>query len=273
MAFSPKQLENLEQLSDSRDELGPGGAEEQVGVDKDPVDPLVWRLKLIERAAVRVKKLHNAKLDTQVPYQIGELVFDDKAKRFARVQNVCLKSLSLHFLSGGQEDYKVFQKPRGGKTLPSVVHPLPSVSGQSVQKLPSRIAAATITKGKPVQKASSRGQRAKGGLQCKTRQRRGGKQLGCDLVNETGASAAVLKQPRVKNRKLSLNRDKKIAVAERIAANQEAPMTLSSVKQRDDYIRAHYLKMGNKELARHTGLSEHTIRRKLGEWSLRRPTA
>ncbi len=36
------------------------------------------------------------------------------------------------------------------------------------------------------------------------------------------------------------------------------------------YIKANYGTMSNRELARVTGLSEHTIRRKLGEWSLKR---
>ena len=36
------------------------------------------------------------------------------------------------------------------------------------------------------------------------------------------------------------------------------------------YIKAHFSEMSNRELARLTGLSEHTIRRKLGEWGLKR---
>lgn len=36
------------------------------------------------------------------------------------------------------------------------------------------------------------------------------------------------------------------------------------------YIKGHYQEMSNRELARVTGLSEHTIRRKLGEWGLKR---
>lgn len=236
MVFGPKQLENLEQLSDSRNELGCG--EEQVGVDKDPIDPLVWRLKLIERAAIRVKKLHKAKLDMQASYQVGELVFDDKTKRFARVQSTCLKSLSLTFLSGGQGNYKVSSRIRGSKKLPSVVRSLPSlpsVSVKPIQKLPSQITAVTVAKSKPVQKAQSR-------------------------VKKTSKKL------------FTASGNKKAVVAKKIVAAQNTSFALASVKQRDDYIRAHYLKMGNKELARHTGLSEHTIRRKLGEWSLRRPT-
>ena len=39
------------------------------------------------------------------------------------------------------------------------------------------------------------------------------------------------------------------------------------------YIRENYKANSNRELARRTGLSEHTIRRKLGEWGLKREKA
>lgn len=232
MVFSPKELENLEQLNDSRDELASAESEGQVGVDKDPVDPLVWRLKVIERAALRVKKLYHAKLDKQASYQAGELVFDDKAKRFARVQS-SLHSLSLSFLSGGHKEYEVLQPSSIDQKLPVVARSLPAAN-KAVTKLPVKVAATTATTAvavqrKPVKKIRSRLEKA-------------------------------VKRP-------ALGRGKEVTAA------QQVHSALSSVKQRDDYIRTHYLKMGNKELARHTGLSEHTIRRKLGEWSLRRPTA
>jgi len=38
----------------------------------------------------------------------------------------------------------------------------------------------------------------------------------------------------------------------------------------NNYIKQHFKSMSNRELARRTGLSEHTIRRKLGEWGLKR---
>lgn len=38
----------------------------------------------------------------------------------------------------------------------------------------------------------------------------------------------------------------------------------------NNYIKQNFKTMSNRELARRTGLSEHTIRRKLGEWGLKR---
>ncbi len=48
---------------------------------------------------------------------------------------------------------------------------------------------------------------------------------------------------------------------------------INPIDDPNNYIKAHYLEMSNRELARVTGLSEHTIRRKLGEWGLKRKTA
>ncbi|MEM7402715.1 MAG: hypothetical protein AAF310_01670 [Myxococcota bacterium] len=236
MVFSPKHLENLEHLNDSRDG-GSSESEAQVGVDRDPVDPLAWRLKLIERAVVRVKKLHRTKLDPQGSYQVGELLFDDQAKLFARVQS-SLQGLSLRFLSGGQQLYEMKQQPavqeKKGKHVPAVVHTLPAASTGAGQ-LPAKVAVVSVAKSRPVVAARVR-------------------------VEQAVAKTAV-------------SRGNKSVVAQAATVNkrQKAAPLLASVQQRDAYIRAHYLKMGNKELARHTGLSEHTIRRKLGEWSLRRP--
>jgi hypothetical protein len=45
---------------------------------------------------------------------------------------------------------------------------------------------------------------------------------------------------------------------------------INPIDDPNGYIKANYQEMSNRELARFTGLSEHTIRRKLGEWGLKR---
>lgn len=45
---------------------------------------------------------------------------------------------------------------------------------------------------------------------------------------------------------------------------------INPIDDPNNYIKAHYQELSNRELARLTGLSEHTIRRKLGEWGLKR---
>jgi uncharacterized protein YdbL (DUF1318 family) len=70
------------------------------------------------------------------------------------------------------------------------------------------------------------------------------------------------------------------AAAKKAAKKAKAVPLPKSAKKRkggadpiDDpnsFIKENFMEMSNRELARHTGLSEHTIRRKLGEWRLRR---
>jgi DNA-binding CsgD family transcriptional regulator len=45
---------------------------------------------------------------------------------------------------------------------------------------------------------------------------------------------------------------------------------INPIDDPNGYIKANFQQMSNRELARFTGLSEHTIRRKLGEWGLKR---
>jgi hypothetical protein len=47
----------------------------------------------------------------------------------------------------------------------------------------------------------------------------------------------------------------------------------TDIEDINSYIRNNYKTNSNRELARRTGLSEHTIRRKLGEWGLKREKA
>jgi hypothetical protein len=59
------------------------------------------------------------------------------------------------------------------------------------------------------------------------------------------------------------------------AVDKKAPpaktgKAINPIDDPNSYIKANYSEMSNRELARVTGLSEHTIRRKLGEWSLKR---
>ena len=48
---------------------------------------------------------------------------------------------------------------------------------------------------------------------------------------------------------------------------------INPIDDPNGYIKANFHEMSNRELARYTGLSEHTIRRKLGEWGLKRKPA
>jgi hypothetical protein len=58
--------------------------------------------------------------------------------------------------------------------------------------------------------------------------------------------------------------------AGRAAKAGKAEGKINPIDDPNGYIKAHFHEMSNRELARLTGLSEHTIRRKLGEWGLKR---
>ena len=63
---------------------------------------------------------------------------------------------------------------------------------------------------------------------------------------------------------------KKKATPSPSSSSSSSSSKINPIDDPNSYIKAHYTLMSNRELARVTGLSEHTIRRKLGEWSLRR---
>lgn len=67
--------------------------------------------------------------------------------------------------------------------------------------------------------------------------------------------------------------DRKKAAAAKAKAPKkkgEATTRRAGGEEVNSYIKQNFKGMSNRELARRTGLSEHTIRRKLGEWGLKR---
>jgi len=54
-------------------------------------------------------------------------------------------------------------------------------------------------------------------------------------------------------------------------AKDAKPGAAMSQADANAFIKKHYKDMNNRDLAKKTGLSEHTVRRKLGEWTLKRP--
>jgi hypothetical protein len=60
------------------------------------------------------------------------------------------------------------------------------------------------------------------------------------------------------------------AAVDKKAAPAKTGKAINPIDDPNSYIKANYSEMSNRELARVTGLSEHTIRRKLGEWGLKR---
>ncbi len=255
--FYSKQIENLEQLSDTDANRGSSEQEEQIGVDKDPEDPLGWRIRLIERAAARIKRLRQTKLDVGGSYHVGDLVFDDRSKRFGRVRQASPGCVELTFLSGDQVVYRqssssgsgaqVDKKKAVAPVLGAVkrealaVGPVKSTPGQRQLRVRTAVKRAAIGIGVPQPAAKKR------------------------IGDKKKTQAVVVKNAARVTRSVVTKVIKKPIA--KVAKQQKG---LLSVQQRDAYIQANYPEMSNRELAGVTALSEHTIRRKLGEWGLRR---
>jgi DNA-binding transcriptional regulator GbsR (MarR family) len=62
----------------------------------------------------------------------------------------------------------------------------------------------------------------------------------------------------------------KPVVVKPVAGKPAAGKPADPIADPNSYIKAHFHELSNRELAKVTGLSEHTIRRKLGEWGLKR---
>lgn len=86
------------------------------------------------------------------------------------------------------------------------------------------------------------------------------------LASEDGMSEAPSAKGGSRKRGGSKAKTKEAAPA----ASKPAAVKAADVGDVNAFIRANYKTLSNRELARRIGLSEHTIRRKLGEWGLKR---
>ncbi|MFH1812252.1 MAG: hypothetical protein ABIJ09_26175 [Pseudomonadota bacterium] len=86
-------------------------------------------------------------------------------------------------------------------------------------------------------------------------------------VTLLGDANVALVSPAKGSKKASRSKAKPAAAAPPAKA---APAKTADVGDINTFIRSNYKTLSNRELARRIGLSEHTIRRKLGEWGLKR---
>lgn len=278
MILSSKQLEELEHLHDSVSEFD---EEANVSSDNEEFDEasegaLAWRRGMLERASTMVKKNDRKPLSSKDDYAIGALVYDTLNNRFARVKESSTSQVLLAYVSGGEGILKgsVIQITQVAK--PSAVNtkkrPEPKKKAEPTAKKPAPkkpVAKKTVPK-KPValKKAPAKKPVAKKSVAKKA------------VVKKTAAKKVIAKK-KTPIKKLASKKPapKKKPVAKKVVPKKAAPKKkiplkkVNSKKPADPnaFIKQNYRKMSNKELAGITGLSEHTIRRKLGEWGLKRP--
>jgi hypothetical protein len=310
MILNSKQLEELESIHDSVAEFEEDTTStENDTFDESTESTLAWRRGMIEKAAANVKKAHRKVIDPQAPYTLGSLLFDRAAKRFARVEASSPGVLEVLYLIGGtasirqNQNHLAFEEFSEGHASDSAAKSTPkapaktklnpqetvkteSIEVQSikaVESLATKKASNTKKKfvnskkveTKPAQKLATKiaekstiKKTVKPTLKTVTKTKTPQK-MAKPALKKIGEKTAEKKKTLAKSHKpagkLAKKNDKQKA------SSYGNKLAISDpVADPNGYIKQYFRLMSNKELASITGLSEHTIRRKLGEWGLKR---
>lgn len=245
--LKPNQLEELARLHETEDFEEP---RDNRGTFDDNADSAAaWRRGMIENALSNVKKAIERTAKVGGIYEANTLVFDTSAKKFARVVQAAADGLELKYISGGTQAY--------GAPI--------ELEAESAETTEDDDEAPETSKNKPTLKTVTK-------------------------TKSNSRKPAAKKAPTAKKnpaKKLTTSKSTKAPVrasapatkpsAKRTAHNytEHIPegFTTDPVADPNGYIQQNFTLMNNKELASVTGLSEHTIRRKLGEWGLKRKRA
>lgn len=249
MIFNSKQLEELEHAHDSGSSLQDGDGESESGGEGNDA-AMEWRRQLVDEAAEAVKRAKSRPVDPAITYEVASLLYDRESLQFGRVQASVPGYLRIGYLRGGEREYghldlegylTDFSKQKTplelaqqlGMTEANIRDQLENIG--LVAKEPDPKAAAA----KPAVKAS----------------KRASKPAPVAAAAKTVAAKAPAKKKPAKKR---------------IAPKASATGSGDPIDDPNTYIQRNYQEMSNREMAAVTNLSEHTIRRKLGEWGLKR---
>lgn len=279
MGFNRNQIDDFDDFNEFEDKVT---LTDGLDSDAGPLSsPLGWRRTMIERALGNVRKAFETKADIKHAYQKGELVFDGEAHKFARVVESRPGFLNLSLVTGGKlvrqdVDPKAFVMANRTKmTLsemaselslsePEIMALLNQIELSAEQAAPSKSLASTQVQVK-VMKPAMKAVPAKNVI----------KKPDLKMVAPKKPVPAPKALPTTKMaaKKLKKALPKKMALSkDSISFAKLLPKgaTTDPVADPNGYVRQNFLILSNKELAVATGLSEHTIRRKLGEWGLKR---
>ncbi len=296
MILNSKQLEELEHLHDTvsefDEEANLGGESEEF--DEIAEGALAWRRGMLEKAVATVRKTDRPDLSSKDDLAVGSLVYDTINNRFARVKTSSKTQVELLYVSGGTGTLKgsAIQVDEG----PAPMTAKPAKKGKAEPKAPKAPTSAKATAGKPAKKPEvkksepKKAEPKKKAVPAKkpapakktvpvkkapAKKPAPAKKAPAKKPTPAKKPAPKKKAPAKKPAPAKKAPAKKPAPAKKAPAKKPAPKAKSSAKKPANinaFIKQNYRKMSNKELAGITGLSEHTIRRKLGEWGLKRPT-
>lgn len=274
MGLSNKHFDDLDDFSAFEEKLD--CSDESESPEGGTNSALAWRKALIEKAVVNVRKAMEVKTDIKAAYKVGQLLFDEEVHKFGRVIESRPGFLTLNLLAGGKvvkEDLnrlEFVRKNRAELTLQEMADRLRLTEVQVISLLNQletgnevelKAEAKTVAKPKlsaPVKSAIvKKTPMSSVKIAAKT------------STNKVPVKVATKKNTPAKKPKLSLSSiSKEVPVS--FAKLLPKGATTDPICDPNGYIQQNFLMMSNKELAVATGLSEHTVRRKLGEWGLKR---
>lgn len=305
MILNSKQLEELESIHDSATDFqeDSGDSDTDNSVDDSADSALAWRRGMLEKAAANVKKALGSAIDPQNVYNSGALLYDRKASKFGRVVESEAFRLKLAYLSGKVVDIKQNQlkePPRPEITLAPTEKTKDKSQKTKKTKLKAATSAVATVKTATIIEAKSQKVAPKAEVKTEIKIAAPTKKTlpvktikKAILKSKKPAQKVVKPKPAPATRlektsrvKATNNKNKrptsattKRPVATKLkkkTTKQKAAAFISydnisdPIADPNSYIKQHFHLMSNKELAAVTGLSEHTIRRKLGEWGLKR---
>lgn len=214
------------------------------------------RRGMIETALAKVRDAARTPYDSSQKHMVGALIFDAAAAKFARVKKSSGTGVLLNYLSGGTKEYSAGAS-KAAKDAPAapkkVAAPVnePPVKAEKAEKK-EVVAAPVAAKVQEKRAVPTPPLAVKASPVPQSSKNKKGKE------DKKVDRSAVKKSPKI--------------VAKKSAAQlgDASEMQLDPVADPNTYIQQNYLYLSNKQLAGLTGLSEHTIRRKLGEWGLKR---
>jgi hypothetical protein len=279
--FNSKQLEELESASDTSSNIFESPGESVAGPNDNSETALAWRRAVLEEALANIKRSGTRPVDPTMTYEIGSLLFDRDNRRYARVKRSIPGFLDIHYLTGGDREYgklnvKAYLKEFGEtKSVTELALALDAQESEIVTKLKSlglnpQLGHVVVeptsngtTKNSPQITDSILGEFDNMPSAAPTKPKKASKKSKAKQELELQQELEILKEDGTAN-------DRRRKRAKQIA---EMPVPSDPANPIDDpntFIRQNFFTMSNRELARATGLSEHTIRRKLGEWKLKR---
>lgn len=276
MVLDRKQFDDFDDFADFDDKIdattdidAPGGMRGN--------SSLGWRRAIIERAAINVRKAVELKADLHATYKSGMLVFDDEANKFGRVLEARPGFLNMALLSGGKlvkqdiDQLDFIKKNRQKLTLPELAKEL-SLTEVEIIALLNQIELEQEKRPTAALKAPPKAT-PKVKIAAKAPKKPELKMVAPEKSKPVVAKATkpaikiAAQSKKVKGKKtVSVSKESAVSFAKFLPKG----VSTDPVVDPNGYIKQNFLVMSNKELARATSLSEHTVRRKLGEWGLKR---